>query len=103
MNYNTIILLRGERAVTEREFKKLETYSTILGDLNDPEELMRWSADDEESARAELSKRKCSYNFGNLNYILIEEYALKFCELDEDGEDVGNIDYDFAEILEIGK
>ncbi|MSR93944.1 hypothetical protein FYJ34_12210 [Clostridiaceae bacterium 68-1-5] len=105
MLYNTIFLLRGKRYVTLSEFKKLEQYNTILGDLSDPEELMRWNASEEAAAREELAKHKCMYNLSNLDHICIEEYALYRCKCEDDedwtdcSEDCG---YEFAETVKIG-
>lgn len=59
-------------------------------------ELKRWDITQAEEAKAELAKYNCSYSKGIALYY-IEEYALEYCECDEDGEFVQGSDYDFAE------
>jgi hypothetical protein len=94
--FNTIILLHGESRLNHFEKKRFQKGDTILGDCSDPEELKRWSIDQEDEARAELTKHKCTYEQG-IALFDVEEYALEYCECDEDGEFVEGSNYDFAE------
>lgn len=94
--WNTIILKKGHEYLTEREYKNFEKGDTIYGVDSNPEELKRWNIKDEEEARAELAKYNCTYSSGNV--FDIEEYALEYCECDEDGEFVQGSDFDLAKI-----
>lgn len=92
---NTIILEKGYARLTEEEYKKFSKGDTIWGNDSNPEEIKRWSIDEKEQAMAELAKYKCEYSHG---YVWdIEEYAIEYCECDEDGEFVQGSDYDLAE------
>lgn len=94
--FNTIKLKRGCAKLTEKEFKTFSKGDTIFGENSDPEEIKRWSIEQEEEARKELAKHKCSYvQSGGLWQI--EEYALEYCECDEDGCFVEGSDYYLAE------
>lgn len=93
--YNTIILLKGEDALTRVEYKKFEEMDTIYGDGSNPEELMRWSIDDEAEALEELKKYRCSYTQGE-QIMYIEEYALMYCECDRSGEFIAGADFEPA-------
>lgn len=100
MNYNTIILLKGWEGLSRNEYKRFEKLDTILGDGSNPKELMRWDGSEEEAAREELAKYKCTYDLRNSDYIYIEEYALMFCDIDED-DDFSCVDYVPAEMIEM--
>lgn len=96
MNYNTIILLKGKRYLTNQEYKKFKKGDTIWGVDNNSEVLKRWNITQKDEALEELKKYKCIYDTeGNNN--LIEEYALEFFEADEDGEFIQGSDYELAE------
>ena len=90
---NTIILRHGYKRLTSSEFKKFKKGDTIWGEDSDPEELQRWNINQKEDAELELSKYRCEYNDG----WNIEEYALEYCECDEDGDFVWGSDYQLAE------
>lgn len=92
---NTIILKKGYARLTESEYKKFEKGDTIWGIDREPEEIKRWNIEDEAEAKAELAKHKCTYDGGNVWDI--EEYALEYCECDEDGEFIQGSDFDLAE------
>lgn len=62
--YNTIRLLRGEERLSYSEFKKFQRGDTIFGVDSDPTEIKRWSIDDKDKAKAELSKYQCSCSRG---------------------------------------
>ncbi len=94
--YNTIILKYGEAELTKREFANFAAGDTICGTDREPKELMRWVADDEEEAKAELARRRCEYIHAG-DTVSIREYALEYCDTDEDGEFVSGSDFDFAE------
>ena len=95
--FNTIILLRGSARYTNSEYKKFEKGDTIWGNDSDPEELQRWSIDQKEEAQKELSSYSSHYLRYNEHLISVEEYALEYCEVDEDGDFVCGSDYDLAE------
>jgi hypothetical protein len=90
---NTIILKKGYARLTENEYRKFEKGDTIWGDGSNPEEVKRWSIDQKEEAEVELAKYRCAYKGGNN----IEEWALEYCECDEDGEFVEGSDFSLAE------
>lgn len=95
---NTIILLKGHAMLTESEYKRFSKHDTIYGDDRTPEEVKRYSMEQIEEAKKELAKYNCKYDFfGNSRLWEIEEYALEYCECDEDGEWISGSDYDFAE------
>ena len=91
MAFNTIILKEGTANLTNEELKKFNEGDTIYGNNSNPVEIARWNISDEKQARAVLADYRCSYDGGR-----IKEYALEFCETDEDGEFVSGSDYDFA-------
>ena len=91
MVFNTIILKEGTANLTNEEVKKFNKGDTIYGNNSNPAEIARWNISDEKQARATLAEYRCSYDGGR-----IKEYALEFCETDEDGEFVSGSDYDFA-------
>lgn len=94
--YNTIRLLRGEKRLSYSEFKKFQRGDTIFGVDSDPTEIKRWSIDDKDKAKAELSKYQCSCSRGICIYD-VEEYGLEYCKCDENGEFVSGSDYTLAE------
>ena len=91
MAFNTIILKEGTANLTASELKKFNKGDTIYGNNSNPVEIARWNISDEKQARAALAECRCSYDGGR-----ITEYALEFCETDEDGEFASGSDYDFA-------
>lgn len=94
---NTIILKHCEIRLTREEFKGFKKGNTICGEDDYPvEELKRWSTEDQPEAIEELSKYRCKYTEEGSLYN-IEEYALEYCECDEDGEFIQGSDFDFAE------
>jgi hypothetical protein len=93
---NTIILKHCEIRLTREEFKGFKKGNTICGEDEYPvEELKRWSIEDQQEAIEELSKYRCKYTEDGSLYN-IEEYALEYCECDEDGEFIQGSDYDLA-------
>ena len=91
---NTIILKKGYARLTDSEYENFTKGDTISGNDSNPEELKRWSIDHEEEAKEELKKYNCTYkNDYGWN---IEEYALEYCECDEEGEFVVGSDYEMA-------
>ena len=93
-DYNTIILKKGYRTITKRDYKKFSHGDTFID--ADPEILGRWSIDQEEKAKTELAKYKCE----TVEYpdcVEITEYALEYFETDKDGEFISGSDLDFAE------
>lgn len=101
--FNTIILKKGEGTVSLKE--SVEKGATIWGYDSDPEEVKRWSDISEEDwdktvceAKKELDKYKCEY-IKRIAVCDVIEYALEYCECDEDGEFSNGSDYDLAEEL----
>ena len=93
---NTIILKHCEIRLTREEFKGFKKGNTICGEDEYPvEELKRCSIEDQQEAIEELSKYRCKYTEDGSLYN-IEEYALEYCECDEDGEFIQGSDYDLA-------
>lgn len=97
---NTIILKHCEIRLTRTEFKSFKKGETILGSTDGcdypVEELKRWSIEDQTKAIEELSKYRCKYTEDGSLYN-IEEYALEYCECDENGEFIQGSDFDLAE------
>ena len=58
--------------------------------------MKRWDITDKEEAKKELSNLRCSYEKDNALYN-VTEYALEYCECDENGNFVSGSDYDLAE------
>lgn len=98
--FNTIILKKGEEKLTRSEWKKFEKGDTIWGDCSSPEELARWDVSQDNEAKAELAKYRCSYKEDG-QLFKITEYALEYCECDDDGEFYQGSDFDLAEEEEI--
>lgn len=88
---NTIILKKGYAELTKKEYKSFEKGSTIWGADRSPEEIKRWDIDEKEQAELELAKYRCTYSDG-----IIEEYALEYCECNEDGDFLQGSDYELA-------
>lgn len=94
---NTIRLLKGEGQYTEKEYKNFTAGDAIYGDNTNPIELARWNITNKAEAEAALAKYKCEYDYGELqNTYYVTEYALEYCDTDEDGEFVDGSDYLFA-------
>lgn len=94
--FNTIILRKGSEILTNKEYKGFTNGDTIWGDNASPEELNRWPVEYKEEAKEILAKLKCTYEHDEAqSRWYITEYALEYCETDEDGEFVEGSDYDF--------
>lgn len=93
---NTIKLIKGDEILTRDEWKKFKKHDSILGIDRTPEELQMWSITQEADAKAELAKYNCEY-IHNIETVHAIEYALEYCQCDEDGEFIEGSDYDFAE------
>ena len=94
--WNTIILLKGEEVLTSREMKTFSKGDTIWGDNTEPKEIKRWKSENKEDAEKALSEKKCEYSKG-IQDTYITEYALMYCDCDNDGEYIDGADYDLAE------
>lgn len=92
---NTIILLKGEALLTRDEYKKFSKGDTIWGIDRTPEEIRRWNIEQKQEAKEELEKYACTYH-ENAETWSVEEYALDYCECDEEGEFVQGSDFDLA-------
>ena len=88
---NTIILLHNDAILTNTELKKFKKGDLIWGDDQNPEPLKTWSIEDEDDALEELKRHNCSYDDN-----MIEEWALEYCETNEDGEFIEGSDFKFA-------
>ena len=100
MSYNTIILVHGSLNCPRRDWlRKVNPGDSIYGIDNNRKEIMRWSIDQEPNAKKELAKYKCTYAKTG-NTIWADEYALEFCECDEDGEFIQGADFELAETEE---
>lgn len=100
---NTIVLLKGTQKLTNEQYKEFQKGDTIWGESQEPEELKRWNLlglneeqreEVKKMADAEMAKHRCIYSTGNC--VDITEYALMYCECDEDGEFLQGSDYDIA-------
>lgn len=96
--FNTIILYHGFAKLTRMEYKRFEKGDTLYGDGSCPDEIKRWDIKDEALAKAELAKYHCVYR-DDYPLWYIDEYALEYCECDEDGEFVSGFDCEFAKEL----
>lgn len=95
--FNSIVLLHGEARLTKNEYKKFNQYDTINGADSDPITLKIWKIEEEEKALEELKKYRCEYKAYNEQLIDVSEYALEYCELDDDLEFIDGSNYEFAE------
>lgn len=95
MANNTIRLLKGYEITTT---EKARRGGTIWGMNAEPEELGRWSIEDEDEARKALGAHRCTYEYETRGRGTVEltEYGLEYFEADEDGEFVSGSDYDLA-------
>lgn len=94
---NTIRLLMGETKLSKTKYEKsFNKGDTIWGENSEPEELKRWSIEDEKEAKEELKKYKCSYD-ESIELYYITEYALEYFEADEEGEFLTGSDFEIAE------
>lgn len=94
--FNTIILLHGSIFLRKNKCKYFHFGCAIIGDEAWPDKLKRWNQDEEDEARKELAKYKCSYSHHH-DGINVEEYALLYCICDDDGDDIQWLEYDLAE------
>lgn len=94
--FNTIILWHGEAALSKMEMKKFEKGDTVCNDWADATEVQRWNISDKDEAVAVLASKKCTYKKG-IELTYIDEWALEYCECDENGEFVEGSDYDMAD------
>lgn len=93
---NMVRLLKGECRATNEEMNKFQKGDTIWGNDENPEELKRWSMEQKEEAKKELSALRCRYARYNEHLTDIEEYALEFFQADESGEFVEGSDFELA-------
>ena len=94
--YNTIILKHGVGSYSKKQFNNFTEGDCICGENASPEELKRWTGDQYDLAKAELAKYSCSYRKSG-GYMFADEYALEYCNTDEDGEFLDGSDLDLAE------
>ena len=96
MMNNTIILLRGKDGLSKSEYAKFSKGDTIFGTDSEPVEIMRWDIAEHDLAEQELAKYECLYDDSNPDYVVIEEYALAYCECDDDGDFIQGSDFRLA-------
>lgn len=92
--FNTIILKHGNNRYTNKDYQ-FEKGDTIWGEYSDPEEIKRWNINQETEALEELKKYKCTYEIDH-TFTFAEEYALEWCECDEDGEYIKGSNFELA-------
>lgn len=94
MYYNTIILLHGTGEIAAKG-------DAIFGIDSNAQEIQRWPIGQKADAMAALAEHRCIYReastFTGSAVIQADEWALEFCECDEDGEYITGADYDLAE------
>lgn len=98
--YNTIILLHGSAVLTTKEFRKTLLGDRVFGVDSDPEEIARWPIAEEAAALAELKKYTCEISHRQWNrdaLWYLDEYALEYCDCDENGEFICGANYTLAE------
>lgn len=93
-DWNTIRLLRGEECLTAKEYAKYKRGDSIWGIDSDPDELLRFSIEQEEDAQEALRAYKCAL-YNGIDTVHIVEYALEYFEADEDGEFIQGSDFDY--------
>lgn len=90
---NTIILLHGISEITNKG-------DAIFGIDSGPQEVKRWPIAQKTDALAELARHRCTYRkmttFIGSTVVQADEWALEFCEIDEDGDYIGGSDYELA-------
>lgn len=99
--FNTIILKKGFEILNNYEMEDFCKGDTIWGNDSDPDEIERWSIDQKDNALEAIKNYKCNYyessDYENIELHYITEYALEYCECDEDGEFISGSDYYLAE------
>lgn len=98
--FNTIILKKGYRMLTRSEYAKFEKGDTIYGSDSNPTELKRYPISQKDLAYFDLNKFRCVYDDSNSDCVDIIEYALEFCECDQDGDFIQGSNYDFAPVYD---
>lgn len=93
---NTIILLKGTEVLTKKKFKVFEKGDAIWGLDREPEELKRWDISQKEEAEKALASLRCEYVY-RPKVVDVVEYALEYCQCDENGNFIEGADYDLAE------
>ncbi len=93
--FNTIILQHGIDRFLNKEHK-FSKGDTIWGEYSNPKEIKRWNINQESEALEELKKYKCSYDIDK-TFTFAEEYALEWCECDEEGEYIRGSNFELAE------
>ena len=95
--HNTIILLYDYARMTAKEYKRFGMGGLIWGTDSVAKEIRRWDISDKQEALQELAKYRCRYEEVAGGDWSVEEYALQYCECDEDGEFAAGSDYVLAE------
>lgn len=97
---DTIILIHGSSQCKARDWrKKIFPGEAVFGIDNNSQYIKKWPAEEEASAYKELSSKKCEY-YRTGDTIWLDEWALMWCECDEDGEFISGADYELAEELD---
>lgn len=94
IDINTIILRHGTGEVAAKG-------DSIWGIDNEAKEIKRWNINQEEEAIAELAKHQCRYweetTFSGGKVLQADEWALEYCECDEDGDFIQGSNFTLAE------
>lgn len=91
--YNTIILLHGTGEITEKG-------DAIFGIDSNAREIRRWPISQKSDALAALAQHHCRYHmtrtFTGSTVVQADEWAIQYCECDDDGDYIDGADYDLA-------
>lgn len=97
--YNTIFLKRGNAIVKAAKFKDYSIGDAVCGVNAEPDILQKWPIEKEMEAKEELKKHRCTYEKSG-DFYDVEEFALEYCETDDDGDFISGSDFDLAETEE---
>lgn len=94
--YNTIILKKGVEKLSQKEKQTYKKGDLIYGKRDKPPvELKRWTLENEKKAEIELEKYFCWMD-SSIFSGKVFEYALVYCQTDENGEVIKELEYKFA-------
>lgn len=99
MANNTVRLVKSVMRYDARknDFEKGDAIWNVDACDFDLEELKRWKIENEDEAKEELSRHRCTYDIRSAGNILyVTEYGLEWFEADEEGEYMSGADYDLA-------
>ena len=88
---------KGTAYISSIEYTKFHKGDTLWGSNSNAKEIKRWSIEQEKDAIKELTNYHCEYRKMIASYF-ITEYALEFCECNDEGEFIQGSDYKLADI-----